>query len=203
MRRREFSADACKAACLVAIGAQHAACGGGNAAEPLTPLAPSPGPALAQPTPTPASTPAPASAQVSEPSSGPAVSTTPPSEPEILLVPQVPVSVTARTAIVQVGPGSPLAATGGVAHASFERDATPWDFLIVRTGERAFTVLSAICAHQGCLVLLMTAAPVFVCPCHGSRYDIRGAVVRGPATDPLRSFPAQYVDGLLTITFQA
>lgn len=117
-------------------------------------------------------------------------------------MPLVPVTVEPRTAVVMVGPDSPLATMWGVARVSFERDSSLWDVLLVRTGERAFTALSAVCMHQGCLVVLATAGPVFVCPCHGSRYDHRGAVVRGPANEPLPSFPVRYADGVLTITFQ-
>lgn len=119
-----------------------------------------------------------------------------------MLVPLVPASVDQRTAVVRVGSDSPLAQAWGVARVSFERGSAPWDFLLIRTGERAFTALSAVCTHQGCLAVLVTAQPVFVCPCHGSRYDHSGAVVRGPAVDPLPSFPVRYVDGVLTITFQ-
>jgi len=120
----------------------------------------------------------------------------------VLLVPLVSASVGPRTAVITVGPDSPLAAPDGVARFSFERDANHWDFLLLRTGERAFTALSAVCTHQGCLVVMMTTQRVFVCPCHGSRYDRTGAVVRGPAVEPLRSVPAHFADGALTVTFQ-
>ena len=47
---------------------------------------------------------------------------------------------------------------------------------------RAFT---AVCTHQGC-TLDQVAEGVISCPCHGSRFDIAdGAVVRGPADQPL------------------
>jgi Rieske Fe-S protein len=43
---------------------------------------------------------------------------------------------------------------------------------------------SAICTHQGCVVLPATAE--FDCPCHGSRFDAAtGAVLGGPARSPL------------------
>ncbi|GAA3868831.1 Rieske (2Fe-2S) protein [Leifsonia kafniensis] len=43
---------------------------------------------------------------------------------------------------------------------------------------------SAICTHQGCVVL--PAKTEFDCPCHGSRYDAAtGAVLDGPAPSPL------------------
>lgn len=117
-------------------------------------------------------------------------------------MPLVPASFDQRTTVVTVGPGSPLADMWGVARVAFERGTDFWDFLLVRTGERTITALSAVCRHQGCLVVMVTAGPVFVCPCHGSRYDHSGAVVRGPATDPLPTYPARFVDGVLTITYQ-
>ncbi len=116
-------------------------------------------------------------------------------------IPLVPVSVDARAVVVMVGADSPIAVTRGVARVSFERDSNPWDFLLVRTGDRTFTALSAVCTHFGCLVTLMTAEPIFVCPCHGSRYGHDGDVVRGPAIAPLRQLPTRYIDGVLTVTF--
>ena len=47
---------------------------------------------------------------------------------------------------------------------------------------------SAVCTHQGC-----TVAPDgdrLNCPCHGSAFDaFTGAVLAGPAEDPLPAFP--------------
>jgi cytochrome b6-f complex iron-sulfur subunit len=39
--------------------------------------------------------------------------------------------------------------------------------------------LSGICTHLGCTVNKSTEG--FICPCHGSRYDLEGAVFHGPA----------------------
>jgi Rieske Fe-S protein len=44
---------------------------------------------------------------------------------------------------------------------------------------------SAVCTHQGCTVGSVEGGAI-ICPCHGSRFDIRtGAPVAGPATTPL------------------
>jgi len=39
------------------------------------------------------------------------------------------------------------------------------------------------CTHQGCKVDFKSNE--LVCPCHASRFDLTGAVLHGPATEPL------------------
>lgn len=46
--------------------------------------------------------------------------------------------------------------------------------------------LNAECTHLGCLVPWDPILKKFECPCHGSQYDSRGAVLRGPAPGPLK-----------------
>lgn len=52
--------------------------------------------------------------------------------------------------------------------------------------------ISARCTHAGCLVLWKEKGE-FDCPCHGSRFDINGKVLVGPATEPLPTFSARKV----------
>ena len=55
-------------------------------------------------------------------------------------------------------------------------------YLISRpTGTLESYALNAVCTHLGCVVPWNKAAKKFMCPCHGSQYDERGTVVRGPA----------------------
>ena len=41
------------------------------------------------------------------------------------------------------------------------------------------------CTHLGCLVSHDADRGELVCPCHGSRFDTQGGLLRGPATKPL------------------
>jgi cytochrome b6-f complex iron-sulfur subunit len=50
--------------------------------------------------------------------------------------------------------------------------------LLIRSAA-GFTALSLVCPHLGCTV--DPQADGFACPCHGSRFDAQGKLVRGPA----------------------
>ena len=58
------------------------------------------------------------------------------------------------------------------------------DIVIVRPTENTVTAYSAICTHEGCTV--QPAGKELDCPCHGSVFDLKGAVLQGPARRPLR-----------------
>lgn len=63
--------------------------------------------------------------------------------------------------------------------------------IIIRTQDN-FTALSLICTHLGCTV--EGDGNGFICPCHGSRYDDKGQVTRGPASRALRSLRVEVTD---------
>ena len=66
------------------------------------------------------------------------------------------------------------------------------NFWLVRDAGGIYA-MTAICTHQGCTVNGWNGS-VFPCPCHGSQYDLNGAVVLGPAPLPLNHFEVT-VDG--------
>lgn len=65
-------------------------------------------------------------------------------------------------------------------------------------GVATFTTVSPRCTHRGCTVDVQGVN--LVCPCHGSTYTRSGTVLRGPAEEPLRSFPTVVApDGAIEI----
>jgi glycine/D-amino acid oxidase-like deaminating enzyme/nitrite reductase/ring-hydroxylating ferredoxin subunit len=74
-------------------------------------------------------------------------------------------------------------------------DLEPGDGALVRAGSGRLAVhrddagalhaVSARCTHLGCLVSFNRAERAWECPCHGSRFDVDGQVIQGPAVRPL------------------
>jgi glycine/D-amino acid oxidase-like deaminating enzyme/nitrite reductase/ring-hydroxylating ferredoxin subunit len=54
-----------------------------------------------------------------------------------------------------------------------------------RDADGTVTLRSATCTHMGCTVVWNTAERTWDCPCHGSRFEVTGGVISGPATAPL------------------
>jgi cytochrome b6-f complex iron-sulfur subunit len=70
---------------------------------------------------------------------------------------------------------------------------------LVRTGDD-FRALSGVCTHLGCTVSLAGSGREYRCPCHGSRFDSKGQVLKGPAPRPLPWLAVeQTVDGRLIV----
>src|SRR3954452_9621340 len=58
---------------------------------------------------------------------------------------------------------------------------------VYRDADGALHAVSLRCTHLGCLLRFNSAERSWDCPCHGSRFDIDGNVLEGPAVEPLES----------------
>jgi nitrite reductase/ring-hydroxylating ferredoxin subunit len=56
---------------------------------------------------------------------------------------------------------------------------------VYRDGDGALHAVDAVCPHMGCLVQWNDGERTWDCPCHGSRFDLDGSVLDGPATEAL------------------
>jgi len=68
-------------------------------------------------------------------------------------------------------------------------------FYLVRLDDGGFMALSRKCTHLGCTVPWVASEKKFICPCHSSVFDIRGAVVQSPASRPLDIFAVSIENG--------
>lgn len=59
-------------------------------------------------------------------------------------------------------------------------------YVIRRAG--GFHALSSVCTHLGCITRYQAGEGIIACPCHGSRFDLDGEVLAGPAPRPLPWF---------------
>jgi glycine/D-amino acid oxidase-like deaminating enzyme/nitrite reductase/ring-hydroxylating ferredoxin subunit len=56
---------------------------------------------------------------------------------------------------------------------------------VYRDASGELTIRSAICPHLKCVVRFNAAERSWDCPCHGSRFDVQGRVIDGPALSDL------------------
>ncbi len=80
-----------------------------------------------------------------------------------------------RASVTGLGPDEGRVVGSGLTQAAVYRDAD---------GE--LHAVSARCTHLGCIVSWNGAERSWDCPCHGSRFDLDGRVLQGPAVNPLR-----------------
>jgi cytochrome b6-f complex iron-sulfur subunit len=61
-------------------------------------------------------------------------------------------------------------------------------FYLARLEDGGFLALHRKCTHLGCTVPWVDTEKLFICPCHASTFDIRGSVLKAPATRALDLF---------------
>lgn len=71
---------------------------------------------------------------------------------------------------------------------------------VTREAAAAYTAVSAVCTHQGCLIAWEQGQQQYVCPCHGSAFSHSGQVVKGPAKRPLPNLPVAVKGGQVLVS---
>lgn len=95
---------------------------------------------------------------------------------------------TTDEAVLKVDEKSPLNKVGGF---DVIETKAAGRVIIVRTADMGFSAYSARCTHKGGKIKYDEKTGQLFCPSHGSRFDLQGQVVKGPATKPLQTFAAQ------------
>ena len=62
------------------------------------------------------------------------------------------------------------------------------DIVLTQPSPGVFKGFSAVCTHAGCSVAKIADGTID-CPCHGSKFNLDGTVVKGPAVRPLQPKP--------------
>ncbi len=71
------------------------------------------------------------------------------------------------------------------------------DIALMQHDDGILQALGMTCSHLGCQV--RPGGGFLVCPCHGSTFDLRGEVVRGPAQRALNRYIVTEKNGRITI----
>lgn len=91
-----------------------------------------------------------------------------------------------------------LKPVGGTYHLTV--DDMEREILVVHTKKDEYIAVDIKCKHRGCDVNYESAEKKFVCPCHGSEYDLTGANLKGPAKEPLSYYHAELKGNEVMVT---
>jgi cytochrome b6-f complex iron-sulfur subunit len=69
-------------------------------------------------------------------------------------------------------------------------------------GQQGLVALYRVCVHLGCLYAWVDSTSRFECPCHGSKYELDGTYIEGPAPRDLDRFVVKLVDAQGNVVVQ-
>jgi len=72
-------------------------------------------------------------------------------------------------------------------------------FYLARLEDGGFLALARNCTHLNCTVPWVADESRFVCPCHASAFDIRGAVMSAPAPRALDLYAVAIENGVVRV----
>lgn len=72
-------------------------------------------------------------------------------------------------------------------------------FYLARLEDGGFLALYRKCTHLGCTLPWVDAEKRFICPCHSSTFDIRGSVLKSPASRALDLFMVRIENNIVRV----
>ncbi len=72
-------------------------------------------------------------------------------------------------------------------------------FYLACLADGGLLALSRTCTHLGCSVPWDEEKNKFICPCHGSTFDLTGEALTAPAPRPLDTFPVRIENGIVKV----
>ena len=72
-------------------------------------------------------------------------------------------------------------------------------FYLCRMEDGGFLALSSKCTHLGCTLPWVDKENKFLCPCHGSSFDIAGEVITAPAPRPLDIYKVNIENNIVKV----
>jgi menaquinol-cytochrome c reductase iron-sulfur subunit len=86
--------------------------------------------------------------------------------------------------------------------ASWPVPESPYLVYVVKHRDGSVDAFSNICSHMQCPVRWTPPLGLFLCPCHGGLYNIRGVNVGGPPPKPLPKWESRFENGVLYVRNQ-
>lgn len=119
--------------------------------------------------------------------------TSPPTSPQATSAPPPPPPAGAATA-----PAEEFQAVGTVAELDkagkiLNKKLAIGPVLVIRNpaDPKGVLAVNPTCTHKGCIVEWEDDEKLFDCPCHDSDFATDGKVIKGPATQPLKTYQAK------------
>ena len=72
-------------------------------------------------------------------------------------------------------------------------------FYLACLADGSFLAMSRTCTHLGCSVPWDEEKKMFICPCHGSTFSLKGEVLSAPAPRPLDTFPVRIENKIIKV----
>jgi cytochrome b6-f complex iron-sulfur subunit len=91
-----------------------------------------------------------------------------------------------------VGKVTDLAATGQIQAAGVAVSRDP-------ANPKQLMAVNPKCTHKGCTVDWVAAEKKYECPCHNANFAADGKVLKGPATQPLATYPVKIVGAQILV----